>query len=185
MANVPDISVFKSDNRSSYNAMMLHLQGNITHRFNLTANYVLSRANTWGCVLGELWDYVNGVCNPLNPFAPGDYGPSGEDVVSRFTLAGIVYIPGGFQVSTLIQAESGSSHYAHHSGGRERLRRSHERSRRDQRRPDTSWTSSVERLTFKWTCASRGLSRSRRTGRSCRLLSSSTCSTATIPAPTT
>ena len=105
-ANVPDITVFKSDNRSSYNAMMLHLQGNITHRFNLTANYTLSSAKTWGCVLGELWDYVNGVCNPLNAFAPGDYGPSGEDVVSRFTLAGVVSVPGGFQVTALIQAES-------------------------------------------------------------------------------
>ena len=106
MANVPNLSVFKSDNRSSYNAMMLHLQGNVTRRFNLTANYVLSSAKVYGCVLGELWDYVNGVCNPLNPFGPGDYGPSGEDVISRFTLAGMVYVPGGFQVSTLIQAES-------------------------------------------------------------------------------
>ena len=105
-ANVPNISLFKSDNRSSYNAMMLHLQGNVTHRFNLTANYVLSSAKTWGCVLGELFDYVNGVCNPNNAFAPGDYGPSGEDVISRFTLAGIVYVPGGFQVTTLIQAET-------------------------------------------------------------------------------
>jgi hypothetical protein len=106
MANVPNLSVFKSDNRSSYNAMMLHLQGNVSRRFNLTANYVLSSAKTWGCVLGELWDYVNGVCNPGNPFGPGDYGPSGEDVTSRFTLAGIVYVPGGFEVSTLIQAET-------------------------------------------------------------------------------
>ncbi len=107
MANVPNLSVFKADNRSSYSAMMLHLQGNVSKRFNLTANYVLSRANTWGCVLGELWDYVNGVCNPLNPFAPGDYGPSGEDVTSRFTLAGVVYVPGGFELSTLFQAETG------------------------------------------------------------------------------
>ena len=106
MNNVPDISVFKSDNRSSYKAMVVHLQGNVSHRFNLTANYVLSSAKTWGCVLGELWDYVNGVCNPLNPFAPGDYGPSGEDVLSRFTLGGIVYVPGGFELTTLIQAES-------------------------------------------------------------------------------
>src|ERR1017187_7504487 len=106
MANVPNLSLFKSDNTSSYNAMMLHVQGNVSHRFNLTANYVLASAKTWGCVLGELWDYVNGVCNPLNPFGPGDYGPSGEDVVSRFTLAGIVYVPGGFQVTTMIQAES-------------------------------------------------------------------------------
>ncbi len=104
--NVPDISVFKSDNRSSYKALMLHVQGNVSKRFNLTANYVLSSANTWGCVLGELFDYVNGVCNPLNPFAPGDYGPSGEDVLSRFTLGGIVYVPGGFELTTLIQAES-------------------------------------------------------------------------------
>jgi len=102
---VPHISVFKSDNRSSYNALLLHLQANITKRLNLTASYVLSKANTWGCVLGELSDYVNGVCNPLNPFGPGDYGPSGEDVLSRFTLGGVVYVPGGFEVSTLIQAE--------------------------------------------------------------------------------
>ncbi len=106
MANVPNLSVFKSDNRSSYNAMMLHVQGNVSRRFNLTANYVLSRANTWGCVLGELWDYVNGVCNPLKPFGAGDYGPSGEDVLHRFTLAGVVYVPGGFEVSTIIQAEA-------------------------------------------------------------------------------
>ena len=105
-ANVPNISVFKSDNRSNYNAMMLRVQGNVSHRFNLTANYVLSTAKTWGCVLGELWDYVNGVCNPQNAFAPGDYGPSGEDVTSRFTLSGIFYIPGGFQLTTLIQAEA-------------------------------------------------------------------------------
>ena len=105
-ANVPDIAVFKSDNRSSYNAMMLRVQGNVSHRLNLTGTYVLSSAKTWGCVLGELWDYVNGVCNPLNSFAPGDYAPSGEDVISRFTLAGIIYVPGRFQVTTLIQAES-------------------------------------------------------------------------------
>jgi len=107
MANVPNLSVFKADNTSSYSAMMLHVQGNVNRRFNLTANYVLSSAKTWGCVLGELWDYVNGVCNPLKPFAAGDYGPSGEDVLHRFTLAGVVYVPGGFEVSTIIQAEAG------------------------------------------------------------------------------
>jgi hypothetical protein len=106
MNNVPDLSVFKSDNRSSYKALFLQLRGNVSRRFNLTANYVISSANTWGCVLGEAWDYVNGVCNPLNPFGPGDYGPSGEDVISRFTLGGVVYVPGGFELTTLFQAES-------------------------------------------------------------------------------
>ena len=73
---------------------------------NLSASYTLSSAETWGCVLGELFDYVNGVCNPLNAFAKGDYGPSGEDVLSRFVLAGAFHIPGGFELTTLMQAES-------------------------------------------------------------------------------
>ena len=98
--------VFRSDNRSSYNALMLHLQGNVSKRFNLVANYTFSKAQTWGCVLGELFDYVNGVCDPLNPFGPGDYGPSGEDVRHRFVLAGTIYIPGGFELTTMTQAES-------------------------------------------------------------------------------
>jgi hypothetical protein len=82
------------------------LQGNVTRRFDLVANYTLSSAKTWGCVLGELFDYVNGVCNPLNAFGPGDYGPSGEDVLNRFVLAGRLRVPGGFEVTTLTQAES-------------------------------------------------------------------------------
>jgi hypothetical protein len=105
-ANVPDLSLFRSDNRSSYDALMVHLQGNVSRRFNVTANYTLSSAKTWGCVLGELADYVNGVCNPLQPFARGDYGPSGEDARHRFVLAGTFYAPAGFEVTTLTQAES-------------------------------------------------------------------------------
>jgi hypothetical protein len=105
-AVVPNITVFKSDNRSSYNGLLLHLQGNVSRRLNLIANYTLSRGSTWGCILGELFDYVNGVCNPLKPFGKGDYGPSGEDVLSRFVLAGTLKVPGGFELTTLTQAES-------------------------------------------------------------------------------
>jgi hypothetical protein len=101
---VPD-TVFRSDNRSSYNSLMLHAQANM-RRFSLTANYTLSKAQTWGCLLGELFDYVNGVCDPLNAFNRGDYGPSGEDVRHRFVLAGTVHIPGGFELTTITQAES-------------------------------------------------------------------------------
>jgi hypothetical protein len=109
---VPNVNVFESDNRSSYNGLLLHLQGNM-RRFNLVANYQLSKAQTWGCLLGELFDYVDGVCQQqppsaplLNAFGPGDYGPSGEDVRHRFVLAGTVHIPGGFELSTVNQFES-------------------------------------------------------------------------------
>ncbi|MFZ1917754.1 MAG: carboxypeptidase regulatory-like domain-containing protein [Terriglobales bacterium] len=103
---VPNLNLFNSDNRSSYNALMIVAQGNVARRFNLIAHYTLSRAQTWGCFLGELFDYVNGVCDPLHPFAPGDYGPSGEDVTHRFVLAGTLHIPGGVELTTITQAES-------------------------------------------------------------------------------
>jgi hypothetical protein len=100
------IDVFKTDNRSSYDALSIHVQGNISRRFNVTMNYTLSRAMTWGCVLGELFDYVNGVCDPLHAFAKGDYGPSGEDARHRFVVAGTYFAPGGFELSMLTQVES-------------------------------------------------------------------------------
>jgi hypothetical protein len=103
---VPDINDFHADDRSRYDALMVHLQDNVGHRLNLIANYTLSQAQTWGCVLGELFDYVNGVCDPLHPFAPGDFGPSGEDVRHRFVVAGILHAPAGIEFSTLTQAES-------------------------------------------------------------------------------
>jgi hypothetical protein len=100
-----DFSVFKSDNRSSYNALMLRVQGNMS-RFSVVANYTLASAKTWGCLIGELFDYVNGVCGPFHAFAPGDYGPSGEDVRHRFVLAGTARIRGGIEFATLTQLES-------------------------------------------------------------------------------
>ena len=103
----PDVELFRSDNRSSYSGLMLHLQGNVSRRFSLVANYTLSSAKTWGCVLGELFDYVDGVCDPYHPFGPGDYGPSGEDVTHRAVIAGTYNVPGGFLLSELFQAESG------------------------------------------------------------------------------
>jgi hypothetical protein len=106
MANVPNITVFRTDNRSRYDALAIHLQGNLSRRFHFVANYSLSKASTYGCVLGELFDYVNGVCNPLNAFESGDYGPSGEDVRHRFVFAGTIRTPGDFEVATLTQAES-------------------------------------------------------------------------------
>jgi hypothetical protein len=106
MDHVPNLTVFRTDNRSRYDALSLHIQGNVSRRFNLVANYALSQAKTWGCVLGEIFDYVNGVCNPQDAFAGGDYGPSGEDIRHRLVVAGTVHAPAGFEVTTLTQAES-------------------------------------------------------------------------------
>jgi hypothetical protein len=99
-------NVFRTDNRSAYDALSLRLQGNVSRRAHFTAHYTLAKAQTWGCTVGELFDYVNGVCDPNNAFAPGDYGPSGEDVRHRFVLVGTFQLPEGVQLSALGQAES-------------------------------------------------------------------------------
>ncbi len=103
---VPNVTLYKTGNRSVYDAFSVKVQGNVSQRFNLIAHYTLASAKTWGCVVGELFDYVDGVCNPLKPFGPGDYGPSGEDVRHRFVLAGVLQAPLGIELSTLTQVES-------------------------------------------------------------------------------
>ncbi len=104
-AAAPSASVFRSDNRSSYNGASLILQHR-GGRYDVTAHYTFARATTWGATVGELFDYVNGVSDALNPFGPGDHGPSGEDIRHRFVISGIFELPCKFQVSTLAQFES-------------------------------------------------------------------------------
>ena len=102
----PGFSLFRSDNRSIYNGLAVQMQHRFAHRFELTANYVLSHATTWGATVGELFYYVNGVSNVHDPFGPGDHGPSGEDIRHRFVLAGVLQLPWKFEASTISQFES-------------------------------------------------------------------------------
>ena len=102
----PGFSLFRSDNRSIYNGLAVQVQHSFAHRFELTANYVLAHATTWGATVGELFDYVNGVSNVHDPFGPGDHGPSGEDIRHRFVLVGVLQLPWKLELSTLGQFES-------------------------------------------------------------------------------
>ena len=105
-ADAPNVSLFKTDNRSRYDGVSFMVQHHLTKRFDLTAHYTLASASTWGAVVGELFDYVNGVSDVRNPFGPGDHGPSGEDVRHRLVIVGTVQLPAKFEVSTLSQFES-------------------------------------------------------------------------------
>lgn len=103
--DAPSVTVYRTDNRSRYDGFSAAIRRH-TEREDLIAHYTLASAATWGSVVGELFDYVNGVSNPLDAFGPGDYGPSGEDVRHRFVVAGIWTLPRGFQISAVGQAES-------------------------------------------------------------------------------
>ncbi len=104
--DAPAVSLFRTDNRSIYNGLALQLQHRFSSRFEVTANYVLAHATTWGATVGELADYVNRVSSVLNPFGPGDHGPSGEDIRHRFVLVGVLQLPWKLEASTLSQFES-------------------------------------------------------------------------------
>jgi len=105
-ADAPNISLFRSDNRSRYDGASFGVQHRFSSRFDLSAHYTLASASTWGAVVGELFDYVNGVSDPRNAFGPGDHGPSGEDVRHRFVLTGTLVLPGRIELATLSQFES-------------------------------------------------------------------------------
>jgi hypothetical protein len=105
-STAPNISVFRTDNRSRYDGVSFGVTHRLSSHFELTAHYTLAKASTWGAVVGELFDYVNGVSNVNNPFGPGDHGPSGEDVRRRFVLAGTLQLPWKFELNTLSQFES-------------------------------------------------------------------------------
>jgi hypothetical protein len=102
----PNISLFRTDNRSQYDGLSFTIRHGFSNHFDLTAHYTLAKATTWGATIGELFDYVNGVSDVRNPFGPGDHGPSGEDVRHRFVLVGTLQLPGKIELSTLSQFES-------------------------------------------------------------------------------
>lgn len=104
--DAPNLSLFRTDNRSEYDGVSFMVQHRFSDHFELTAHYTLAKATTWGAVVGELFDYVNGVSNVNNPFGPGDHGPSGEDVRHRFVLVGTLQLPGKIELATLSQFES-------------------------------------------------------------------------------
>jgi hypothetical protein len=105
-ASAPNVSVFRSGNRSSYNGVAFQVEHRFSRRFELNAHYTLASATTWGATLGELFDYVNGVSSVNNGFGSGDHGPSGEDVRHRAVISGVLHLPGAFEVSTISQFES-------------------------------------------------------------------------------
>jgi len=61
------------------------------------------------------------LCNPLDAFGPGDYGPSGEDVRQRAVVAGTWHAPGGIEVSGLSQAETARPFTITTADNRERI----------------------------------------------------------------
>ncbi len=77
-------------------------------KYQYGVNYTLSRTLAYGSPAGGASrnDFGNVFENPFQLFRPIDLGRTGEDARHRVVINGIVDIPYGFQISSIIQAES-------------------------------------------------------------------------------
>jgi len=108
-AGVPvlgSVRVEESINRSRYDGVNFSFRQRMTHRFSLNANYTISRAMGWAIQSGNPLlgsGFRNYPHDPRNLWDPLDFGPTPNDERHHVTLSGIVQLPGGFQVSPIVQ----------------------------------------------------------------------------------
>src|SRR5260370_34972455 len=82
-------------------------------RFTVNATYTLSRALSDN---GNSAAFRNRPFNPFNYFAAHDLGPTPNDTRHRFTMSGLVNLPGGIQVAPVIQWESARPYTSSYGG---------------------------------------------------------------------
>ncbi|MBL8151346.1 MAG: TonB-dependent receptor, partial [Blastocatellia bacterium] len=100
-----------SINRSRYDGFTVGINkrysGSSNFKYQFGFNYTLARALVYGSAQGaQVNDFGFTFENPFNFFRPVDFGRSNEDARHRAVFNGLVDIPYGFQISTIIQAES-------------------------------------------------------------------------------
>jgi Carboxypeptidase regulatory-like domain/TonB dependent receptor len=105
------VRLASSINRSRYDGFTIGFQkryGGDRIKYQFGANYTLARTLAYGSPAGGAArnDFGNTFENPFQLFRPIDLGRTGEDARHRFVFNGIADLPYGFQVSTIVQAES-------------------------------------------------------------------------------
>lgn len=106
------VRMASSVNRSRYDGFTIGVTkrygGDGKFKYQYGFNYTLSRTLAYGSPAGGAArnDFGNVFENPFQLFRPIDLGRTGEDARHRVVLNGIVDMPFGFQVSSIIQAES-------------------------------------------------------------------------------
>jgi hypothetical protein len=92
-----------SSGRSRYDGMNISYRRRLHDRFTVNATYTLSRALAYN---GNSAAFRNRPFNPFSYFAAHDLGPTPNDTRHRFSMSGLVNLPGGFQVAPILQWES-------------------------------------------------------------------------------
>ena len=107
------IDLEASSGRSRYDSLNVAYRRRLHRRLSVNANYTLARALAYN---GNSAAFRNRAWDPFNYFAPYEYGPTPNDSRHRFSLSGVVNLPGGFQLAPILQAETGRPYTAGYGG---------------------------------------------------------------------
>jgi hypothetical protein len=99
------IRVEESIGRSVYDGWNLSYRQRMSHHFSLNANYTLAWARGWnsgtpGSAGGA--SFRNYPRDAYHPFAPYEFGPTGNDERHHVTVSGMVDLPWGLQFSPIM-----------------------------------------------------------------------------------
>ena len=97
------IDLEASVGRSRYDGMNVIYRRRLHRSVSINATYTLSRALAYN---GTSAAFRNRAWDPFNYFAPYEIGPTPSDSRHRFSLSGVVNLPGGFQLAPIVQAET-------------------------------------------------------------------------------
>jgi len=100
---LPQLGSVRSDEsigRSHYDGVNFTFRQQMSHRFQVAANYTLAWAYAYDGGGGSYRTYPR---LSTNPFASYEWGPSPNDERHHVTVSGIVDLPKGFQLSPILQ----------------------------------------------------------------------------------
>ena len=107
------IDLEASAGRSRYDGLNVSYRRRLHQRFTVNATYTLSRALAYN---GNSAAFRNRPFNPFDYFAAYDLGPTPNDTRHRFSMSGLVNLPGGIQVAPVMQWESARPYTAGYGG---------------------------------------------------------------------
>jgi hypothetical protein len=97
------IDLEASTGRSRYDGLNVSYRQRLHRSVSVNANYTLARALAYN---GNAAAFRNRAWNPFALFDSSEIGPTPSDSRHRFSMSGVVNLPGGFQIAPVMQLES-------------------------------------------------------------------------------
>jgi hypothetical protein len=102
-----------STGRSRYDGLNITYRRRLHQGFTINSTYTLSRALAYN---GNAAAFRNRAWNPFDIFAKEELGPVPNDTRHRFSMSGVFMLPGGIQLSPIVQAESARAYTSGYGG---------------------------------------------------------------------